>query len=308
MRLLALVSPRLGIQLARRADPTLSGRTIALLAGDGEAALVAVPSVEATAGGIETGMTIAQARERVPALVALPDNAGECLDVLEDLASILRTNATPNVAIVSRDTILLSLEGLESRFDGESGAANALVRFARMWSGLDIRAGVAGSVDGAIHAARSARRFPVICSDTKDAEPLPRMAYELGARANLGGPQSAAAVETRLARALATLETALEAVPASYREVRFELTTNGRVNRWTLRAAQPVHTAAEAFDIVRTRIPADALEGGSAFAITLRKPGPDTRVNPWRRPVATMHTLAGPAVPVQHRLRLRLAS
>jgi len=304
MRLLALVSPRLGIQLARRADSTISGRPIALLSGEGETALVALPSVESTAGGVETGMTIAQARERVPALVTLPDNAGDCLDGLEDLASILRTNATPNVAIVSRDTILLSLEGLEDRFDGESGAANALVRFARMWSGLDIRAGVAGTVEGAIQAARTARRFPVICPDTADAEPLPRTADALAARAAFSAPQPASAVETRLARALATLETAMEAVPASYREVRFELTTSGRVNRWTLRAPQPVHTAAEAFDLVRTRIPADAFEGGSAFAITLRKPGPDTRVNPWRRPVATMHTLAGPAVPVQHRLRL----
>lgn len=304
MRLLALVSPRLGIQLVRRADSALSGRPIALLAGEGETALVALPSVESTAGGIETGMTIAQARERVPALVTLPDNAGECLDALEDLASILRTNATPSVAIVSRDTILVSLEGLEGRFDGESGAANALVRFARMWSGLDIRAGVAGSVEGAIQAARTARRFPVICPEIADAEPLPRTADILAARTSFNAPQSASSVETRLARALATLETAMEAVPASYREVRFELTTNGRVNRWTLRAPQPVHTAAEAFDLVRTRVPADALEGATAFAITLRKPGPDTRVNPWRRPVATMHTLAGPAVPVQHRLRL----
>ncbi len=304
MRLLALVLPRLGIQLARRADSSLIGRPVALVSGAGESALVALPSVEATAGGIETGMTLSQARERVPSLAAIPDNAGECLDALDDLASILRTNATTNVAIVSRDAIIISLQGLESRFDGESGAANALSRFARMWSGLDVRAGVAATADGAVHAARTARRFPVICSGSGPTERLPTAAEPLAARSRFDAPQSAAAVESRIARSLTALETVLEERPGSYRSVIVELSRGRSTDRWNLRATQPLHTAAEVFELVRSRISAHDLEGATAFAITLERPGPNVRVDPWRRPVATMHTLAGPAVPVQPRLRL----
>lgn len=304
MRLLALVLPRLGIQLARRADATLAGHPLALVAGDAEGALVALPSVEATAAGIETGMTLSQARQRVPALVVLPDNAGECLDALDDLASILRTNATTNVAIVSRDAIVVSLGGLETRFDGESGAANALARFARMWSGLDVRAGVAGTVEGALHAARTARRFPVICADAVESASMPAGREGLAARARWDAPQAASSVETRLARSLSTLESVMEEIPASYRTVKVELTRGRTTDRWSLKALRPIHTAAEAFDLIRARISANAMEGVTAFTVRLERPGPDVRVDPWRRPVATMHTLAGPAVPVQQRLRM----
>lgn len=304
MRLLALVLPRLGIQLARRSDASLVGHPLVLVTGAGESALVAVPSVEATAGGIETGMTLSQARERLPALVAIPDNAGGCLDALDDLASILRTNATTNVAIVSRDAIVVSLEGLERRFDGEAGAANALARFARMWSGFDVRAGVAGTVEGALQAARTARRFPVICAGSAQAEHLPAKRDDLAASARWETPQSAAAVESQLARALTTLETVMEERPASYRSVVVELTRGRSTDRRRLLASQPLHTAAEVFELVRSRISVNSMEGATAFTVRLERPGPDVRVDPWRRPVATMHTLAGPAVPVQPRLRL----
>lgn len=304
MRLLALVLPRLGIQLARQADAKLGGVPLALIAGAGEGALVALPSVEATAGGVETGMTLAQARQRVPALVMVPDNAGECLDALDDLASILRTNATTNVAIVSRDAIVVSLEGLEDRFDDEAGAATALARFARMWAGLDVRAGVAGTVDGALQAARTARRFPVICHDGSDVQGIPSVRDGIGIRMRWDSPQAPSAVETRLARALSTLESALDEVPASYRGVAVEVARGRTLDHFRLKAQSPLHTAAEVFDLIRSRVSADAMQGATALSVRLERPGPDVRVNPWRRPVATMHTLAGPAVPVQPRLRL----
>ena len=304
MRLLALVLPRLGIQLARRSDPSLNSRPVVLVTGTGESALVALPSVEATAGGIETGMTVSQARERVPSVVAIVDNAGECLDALDDLASILRSYATTNVAIVSRDAIIVSLEGMETRFDGEVGAANALARFARTWSGFDVRAGVAATREGALHAARSARRFPVVCAESSGTEPHPVAPDGLGAHARWETAQPASAVESRLARSLTTLETVMEERPASYRSVIVELTRGRATDRWNLRAPRPLHTAAEVFELIRSRISANAMEGATAFDVRLERAGPDVRVDPWRRPVATMHTLAGPAVPVQPRLRL----
>jgi protein ImuB len=200
MRLLALVFPRLGIQLARKADRELIGKPVALLTGTGDSSLIALPSVEATAAGIETGMTIAQARERVPALVALPDSAGPCLDMLDDIAAIIRNNATPNVAIVSRDAILVSLQGLEDRFEDETAAANAVVRFARMWSGLDARAGVGATREGALHAARGARRFPVLCAEESAVEALPRALEPIGARSRWNEPATSAEVNAKVAR------------------------------------------------------------------------------------------------------------
>lgn len=304
MRLLALVLPRLGIQLARQSHPELCGKPFALLAGAGETALVAVPSVEATAGGVEAGMTVAQALDRVPSLTTLPDNAGACLDALEGLASILRTNATPNVAIVSRETILVSLEGMEGRFRDEESAASAFVRYARTWTGLDVRAGVASAIEGAIRAARTSRRLPVVCQLEGATEPLPREASPLTARGSWEQPLASSAVEAKLARAMVTLEYGLEAAGASYRALRFIVSDSRGSRVWKLTPPAPLHTAAEAFELVRARIPAEALEGAKGFTLTLDRPGPDVRVDPWRRPVATVHTLAGPAVPVQHRLRL----
>ena len=304
MRLLALVLPRLGVQLARRSDPALVGSPVALIAGTGDGALVAVPSVEATAAGIETGMALSQARTRVPALVAIADNAGECLDELESLASILRANATTSVAIVSRDAIIVSLEGMDGRFASEAAAAAALSKLARSWSALDIRAGVAGTVDGALRAARSARRFPAVCDDLTPTETLPAGRDNLSARAKWGSPRSAAAVEARIGRALVTLEAVIEAAPSSYRGVRVALARGSYTDHWNLRAPQPLHTAAEIFEFIRNRVPTEAMEGTTGFTLRIERPGPDVRVNPWRRAVATMHTLSGPAVPVQHRLRL----
>lgn len=304
MRLLALALPRLGIQLARQAHPELNSKPVALLAGTGETALVAVPSVEATAGGVEAGMTSAQALDRVPSLVTLPDNAGACLEALEALASILRTNATPNVAIVSREAILVSLEGMEGRFIGEESAAGAFVRYARTWTGLDVRAGVASTIDGALRAARTSRRFPVVCPGEGETEALPHREPTLSARGSWGHPLPASELEAKLARAMVTLEYGLEAAGASYRALRFTVSDVRGARTWKLTPESPLHTAAEVFELIRSRIPAEALEGATGFTLTLECPGPDVRVDPWRRPVATVHTLSGPAVPVQPRLRL----
>ena len=44
------------------------------------------------------------------------------------------------------------------------------------------------------------------------------------------------------------------------------------------------------------------LAGAIEVRFTLAMPGPDLRIDPWRAPVATLHQLAGPALPVQRRL------
>lgn len=304
MRLLCLVFPRLGIQLARREDPALAGRPTALLAGDGEAALVALASVEATAAGIETGMTAAQARDRCPAVTVARDNAGECLDELERIASILRARATTDVAIVSRDAVLVSLAGLEDRFADEMAAATALARLARSWTGLDVRAGAAGTVEGAIAAARTARRFPVSCPSSGPGQALPMLSGSIAGSVSWGVGASVGEAGARLEKLLAKLETAVEVQGLSFREVTMEVTRPSGSLAYRLPSGMPLHRAAEARELILARLGAGALSGTTGIEVALGRMGPSVRVEPWRPAVAKVHALAGPAVPIQRHLQL----
>lgn len=304
MRLLCLVFPRLGIQLARREEPALAGRPTVLLAGDGEAALVALASVEATAAGIETGMTAAQARERCPAVTVARDNAGESLDELERIASILRARATPDVAIVSRDAVAISLRGLEDRFADEASAAASLARLARAWSGLDVRAGVAGTLDGAMAMARTSRRFPVVCRAHGQHEPLPAHPGRLAAKANWSGAKSAEEARLRLEALLGKLETALDVYRLSFREVTIRVTRPSGSLAYRLPSGTPLHRAADARELILARLGSGALSGATGIEVAVGRMGPSVRVEPWRPAVAQVHALAGPAVPIQRHLQL----
>jgi hypothetical protein len=304
MRLLCLVFPRLGIQLARREEPALAGRPTVLLAGDGEAALVALASVEATAAGIETGMTAAQARERCPAVTVARDNAGGCLDELASIASILRARATTDVAIVSRDAVMLSLGGLDDRFADEAAAAGALARLARSWTGLDVRAGVAGTVEGAMALARTARRFPAVCRAQGEHEPLPVHPGRLAARVSWAGAKSGEDVRVKLEELLGKLETGLAVYGLSFREVTIEVTRPSGSLAYRLPSGTPLHGAADALELILARVGSGALSGAMGVEVAAGRIGPSVRVEPWRPAVANVHALAGPAVPVQRHLRL----
>lgn len=278
MRTLCLLFPRLGIQLARRENPGLIGRPVGLITGDGDAGLVSVLSVEATAAGVETGMTPGQARERCPAIVFGRDNAGACLGELERMTSILHVRATTDVAIVSRDAVAIGLAGLGDRFSDETAAANALAQLARSWSGLDVRAGVGSTVEAALAAARMARRYPVVCPGDGPGEPLPVMPGEMSGSSRLQPGQE----WTRAGALLDRLATGLHVYGLSFREVLIEVEhTSG----WTwvrVRSDPPLHTAEEALSLVRGRAGAGALAGASALRVSLTRLGPRVRVEPWR--------------------------
>jgi hypothetical protein len=304
MRLICLILPRLGIQLARRLDPALAGRPTVLLAGDGEAALVSVASVEATAAGVEPGMTASEARERCPAVAVVRDNPGECLDELEGISSILRARATTDVAIVSRNAVIASLAGLEDRFANEEAAAGALARLARSWTGLDVRAGVAGTVDGAMAAARTARRFPVVCPSSAPCQALPMFSGNVAGRVRWGVEASVGEAGAKLETLLAKLETAVEVHGLSFREVTIEVVRPSGTLVYRLRSGTPLHGAAEARELILDRLGTGALSGTTGIQVALGRIGPSVRVEPRRPAVANVHTLAGPAVPVQRQLQL----
>jgi len=302
MAVLVLFFPRLGIQLARRKDSALAGKPLGLLVGEGESALLAAVSVEATADGVEQGMTALQARQRCPAITFERDNASECIETLEGLLPILRSRATTNVAIVSRDAIALSLAGMEGRFTDEGAAAHATLTLVRTWSGLDVRGAVAGNIKDALCSARKARRFPVISGDPGETvAELP--AYEpVTGQFTWESPVTSRDAAERLTRMASSLQAVMSAYGHSYRSVRVDVSHGANRTSYTFRSAQPMHRASEALDLIRERLDAGKLDGATGIRLSLEKPGPMIAVEPWRTPVATMHQLSGPAIPVQRRL------
>ena len=303
MRVLALHVPRIGVQLLRAADPAFCEKPVGLVAGDGDDALFTTVSCEATADGVDPGMTALQARQRCPALLLAPDNAAACLDALEHLASILRTRTTTNVAIVSRNAIALDLDGLLGRFADEGSAAQAILALARSWSGLDIRAAVASNLEAAVTAAARARRHPVLLELEADGPALPvyaPVAVAYRAERPLAGEMA----EARIAKMLGSLRPLLEVQHQSYRAVRVELARGPYRTTFVIRAKSPLHNAAEAVALVRERVRGE-LDGVTELRVTLERPGPEISVTPWRPQVARVHELSAPATPVQRRLLLR---
>lgn len=278
MRTLCLLFPRLGIQVARRENPGLQGRPVALISGDGDAGLISVVSVEATVAGVETGMRPEQAAERCPAIVFERDNAGACLNELERMASILRVKATTDVAIVSRDAVAVALGGLGGQFADEAGAAQALAQLARSWTALDVRAGVGSTVDTALAAARTARRYPVVAAGDVQHRGLSAVPGQVSGSARLEQGREWVRAGTLLER----LALALDVYRLSYREVLLEVERpSGRLSL-RIRSDAPLHTGVEALNLIRIRAGAGALAGANALTVSLQRLGPRVRVDPWR--------------------------
>lgn len=306
MRLLALAFPRLPAQLARIGKPELAGRPFVVLSGDGEGALVAAASPEASAAGIERGMLATSARSRCPRLLEVPANAGDCLEILDQTACILRNRATPHVAIEGPDHILVDLRGLDTRFADEDGAAVALAMLVRSWTGLDVRAGVAGTPDAALAAARSARRLPVVAP--QDASEPRRLAIpnEPAISAFFAFPAPVAAVDcrARIARTLARLETVLAARNESFRALTLTISgAAGDAARLQVGSREPMHSAAEAMEQLAPRLGTTLLDGAVRLEVTLRRLGPSMRVEPLRRQPARPPFVAVAADPGRPLLR-----
>lgn len=286
MRLLALAFPRLPVQLARLGAPELAGRPFVVISGEGESALVAAASPEASAAGIDRGMLIATALGHCPAVATVAPNAGDCLDALEQAASILRNRATPNVAIAGRDHILVDLHGLEPRFADEEAAAVALSMLARSWTRLDVRAGVAGTREPAIAAARTARRLPVIEPlESSDPERLVvTRDPEITASFEFAAPASAVECRARIARSLARLETLLAGRDESFRALTLTVTGSaGDAATLQLSSHEPLHSAAEAIELLAPHLATSLLDGVVRLELALRRLGPSMRVEPLRR-------------------------
>ena len=306
MRLLCLVFPRLGIRVARRGHPELADRPVVTLFGEGDNALVSDVSAEASAVGVTVGMLASVARGRCPAAAFLPDNASECLDALEQAASILRLRATPLVAIAARDHLFLDLAGLDSSFADEGQAAARLAGLARTWTGFDVRAGVASTRQAALAAARTARRSPAVDSADENPAELPLSpARDDAVRASFAWESSPGpvAARTRLVRMLGALQVILDVRSESFRELSLQMKhSSGAAATVRLRTAAPLHRTADVLHLLRESLPDEVLTGVTSIELTLERLGPDVRIEPARHAPRVAAVIHAPVRPVQQRL------
>ncbi|MBA4180172.1 MAG: hypothetical protein C0506_06235 [Anaerolinea sp.] len=306
MRLLCLYFPRLSTTLARRDHRVPRDLPLVLVSGEGDGALVAGASVEAAMAGVAIGMAAGAAKERCPAAAFLPDNANASLEALEQVASILRNRATPFVVIVSREHIAVSLAGLEGRFADEAAAADRLASVAREWSGLDLRAGVGDTMAEACEAARAARRCPVIAPATGAvAEPV--AAYDesrrLSATLRFEGHEAAREVRGRLLKQLGRLQLMLDGREESARSLSLELGRRGGRETLVLLSAAPMHSAAEAAQLLASRTGDATFAGVTSLTVAFGRLGPRVRVERLAAPAAARgRAISAPVHPVQRRL------
>ncbi|WP_432757151.1 Y-family DNA polymerase [Consotaella aegiceratis] len=121
--------------------------------------------------GVAPGLTLADARARLPQLAAEPMDAAADGRLLQRLAAAC-DRYTPLVAIEAPDTLMLDITGCAHLFGGEAGLVDAVRR--RLDAlGIDVHASLAGTPD----AARALARFgpDVIVAPGREAEAVDRL-------------------------------------------------------------------------------------------------------------------------------------
>lgn len=295
MRMLALVVPRLAVQLARRAAPELEGKPLAVMQEVTGTRLVAVASVEATGAGVEPGMTAEEVSGHCPGLVTVAAHPEVELAELERMAAALRVKVTPRVAILSREAIGVDLGGLGGVFADERTAGEAILGLARAWLGLDVRGAIADTVEEAVAAARAAPVRVAICERRGVVGVLPR-------REGLAVRLAGVVTRERLEAALERLGRVMALHGASCRALEVAAWTGDGERRWRLRAGGPLHDGWELVALARPLFA--VLAGAEAVAFALGEVGPRVEVEPWRRPVGRARESGEPAIPAWNRLLL----
>lgn len=299
MRVLCLLFPRLGAQLALRARPALRDRGLVLLQGHGDDALVAGVTCEAAARGLLPGMTAAEARRRCPGAAFIADNAADCLDELERVAAILRTRATSLVAPGGRDHLFLDISKLANGERDEARLGQRLAGVAGAWSGCDVRAGVASSRREALEAAMTARRGAVVCppAPATEAAVAPFRAEPITVAATFPGGANELALRARTARLLRQLDLVLEARGQSYRTARIAMETERGEREVRVRPAAPAHDASRLEREVAAALGGDA-DRVFALRVELGGLGPAVHVAPCAASAAArpVHGLPAPAL------------
>lgn len=121
-RIACLFAPCFPLAARLRAEPELTGQAVVICRGNGTAARVVTVSRAAWRFGLRPGMTLAQARSRLPDVIARARDAVAEQSAFEALLEAA-TTLSPNIETHSGDTVFADISGMERLFPGNDGEA-----------------------------------------------------------------------------------------------------------------------------------------------------------------------------------------
>lgn len=184
-RLACLWVPLFPLAARLRSEPELRHEALVVMAGKGNAARVVAATRRARRAAIRPGMTLPQARTRLPQVIARPRD-DECERAAQEALLDVAESFSPRVEDGEEGLALIDIEGLERHHPGEAPEielGRALMLASEQRAGLPIRVGIASSKLAARLAAEQPHS-PIVVPGGGEAEflaPLPLV--QLGPRA-----------------------------------------------------------------------------------------------------------------------------
>jgi protein ImuB len=184
MRLACIFAPLFPLAARLRSEPDLKGEAVVLVEGNGNAARVVAASRPARRAGVDTGMTLPQARAIVPKLLARARDL-ESERAAQEAMLEAADAFSPRVEDGGEGVVYLDLEGIPApslRKDGEHALGRDLIAAVEK-TGLPARAGIASSKLAA-RVAAGLPESPWVVPAGEEAEflaplPLARLSPEI---------------------------------------------------------------------------------------------------------------------------------
>lgn len=176
-RVACVVVPLFPLAARLRSEPELREEAVVVVAGAGNAARVVAATKRARRAGIRPGFTLAQARARLPKLIARPRDP-ECENAAREALLDIAESFSPRVEDGGEGIAYLDTTGLHRHYPGndpEGDLGRALIAALEKNAGLSARVGIAGSKLAASLAAQKAES-PQVVPAGREAEylaPLP---------------------------------------------------------------------------------------------------------------------------------------
>lgn len=143
-RIVCLQVPLFPLAARLRSDPDLRDGALAILTGPGPAARVVAASRIARRAGIQPGLTLTQARTRLPKLIGRPRDP-ECERAAQEALLDVAESFSPRVEDAGEGLAYLDADGLERHHGSEEELAHDLILAVEARTSMPVRAGVAAS-------------------------------------------------------------------------------------------------------------------------------------------------------------------
>ena len=143
-RVVCLQVPLFPLAARLRSEPELRDEALAILAGRANAARVVAATRVARRAGIRPGLTLAQARTRLPKLIARPRDL-ECERAAREALLDVAESFSPRVEDGEEGLVYFDADGLDRHHGSEEELGRTLMLTAEKRAGLPVRVGVAAS-------------------------------------------------------------------------------------------------------------------------------------------------------------------